>query len=69
MHGLGLALFICSVLKILLCSKNLTYFQIIFLNSFKKEKYYKLFKVILFNIIFAHFIASMLLAMAAINDK
>ncbi len=65
----GIALFVWSIIRISLSNENLTFIQTTFLDSYKKEKYYKLFKVIFFNFIFGHFIASILLAISKIDEN
>ncbi len=64
---LSVALFIISLIKLFSLYENLRTFEITFINSPKKEQYFNLLKVALFNIFFAHFVASMLLAMSLID--
>ncbi len=64
---LSVALFIISLVKLFSLYENLRTFEITFINSPKKEQYFNLLKVALFNIFFAHFVASMLLAMSLID--
>ena len=64
-----MVLFIFSLIRIAISSSNLTLFRTTFINSLKKDQYYKLFQVILFNFIFAHFVASILFAMTMIDEN
>jgi hypothetical protein len=65
--GLGVALFLISVLKILTLYENLRVIELNFINSFQKGQLFNLSKVIIFNIFFAHFIASILFAMSKLD--
>ena len=67
--GLGLAIFIVSMIKLVTLYENLRVIETTFVNSFKKEQYWNLIKVILFNIFFAHFLASLLHAMTKIDEN
>ncbi len=61
-------LFIWSCVRIVTLNENLTLFRTTFINSYKKDQYYKLLKLMIFNILFAHFVACILLAMAMIDS-
>lgn len=63
-EGLSIALFIVSLLKLFTLYDNLRTFETTYINSFRREQYFNLLKVALFNIFFAHFVCSMLLAMS-----
>jgi hypothetical protein len=65
--GLGVALFLISILKILTLYENLRVIELNFINSFQKRQFFKLSKVIIFNIFFAHFIASIFFAMSKLD--
>jgi hypothetical protein len=63
----SLVLFVCSIIRIIFSSSNLTLFRTTFINSLRKDQYFKLFQVIIFNFIFAHFVASILFAMSKMD--
>lgn len=66
---LSIVLFVISIVKLFSLYENLRMFETTFINSFKKEQYFNLLKVALFNILFAHFVCSMLLAMSLIDSE
>lgn len=64
---ISLWLFFSSIIRIITLNESLNLIRITFINSYKKDQYYKLFKLIIFNILFAHFIACMLLWMIKLD--
>ncbi len=48
---------------------NLNYIRTAFIDSLRKEQYYKLLKVLILNCILCHFFASMLLALTKIDPE
>jgi hypothetical protein len=64
---LGVATFIISFMKLFTLYENLKLIEGNFINSFKKEQLFNLLKVGVFNIFFAHFVATILFAMSKID--
>lgn len=57
-------MFIFSLIKLFSLFGNLRVVETNFMNSSKKQRYWNLIKVAIFNVFFAHFIASIFLAMS-----
>jgi hypothetical protein len=67
--GFGVSLFLMCLIKLISSFNNFVAFETTFIKGFKNELYWKLIKTIVFNVAFAHFLASMLLAMAKLNEE
>lgn len=65
----GVIFFIISMIKLPKLSSNFRKIEVYYIDSQKKMQYWSLMKVVLFNIFFAHFVASILLAMSLIDDN
>jgi len=66
--GFGVGLFVLCLVKLISCFSNFTVFETTFIKGFRNENYWKLVKTIVFNLGFAHFLASTLLVMATIDN-
>ncbi len=62
-----IAFFIVSALKLLFIGFNLFKLEIMFVNTPKRERYWNLLKVFILNILFAHFLAPIFLALLKYN--
>jgi hypothetical protein len=65
----GVTLFMLCLIKMISSFPNLSVFEATFIKGFRNDNYWKLAKTVIFNIGFAHFLASMLLAMANASEK
>lgn len=63
----GIVFFFSSFFKLALIRSNLKMLELRFVDSIKKFYIWNLIRIIVFNIIFAHIIASVLLAISRIN--
>jgi hypothetical protein len=67
-ESIGISYFILCIFKLFILNFNIFKVELLLINTLKKERYWKLFKVFTFNILVAHFIASIFLAMLKINN-
>lgn len=49
-------------------NESLNLFRTTFIDSYKKDQYWKLLKLTIFNVLFAHFIACIILWMVGLNS-
>ena len=66
---IGVIFIISSILKLLTFGKDISLLELIFINSSKGFYIWNLTKVLIFNLIFAHIIAIILLAIRFINTE
>lgn len=64
----GVAQFIFSLIKMVYLSQIVKIVEGYFINSKKKENFWSLIKVVVFNIFFAHFLGCLLLAVLQLDD-
>jgi hypothetical protein len=65
----GIVFFFTSFLKMALISSNLKRLELRFIDSLKKFYIWNLIRIVIFNIIFAHIVASALLGASRINPE
>jgi putative effector of murein hydrolase LrgA (UPF0299 family) len=65
--NVGTASFLIAAVKLFLIPKNIKVLEIHYINSVRKQQYWDLIKVIIFELLFGHFISGLLLAMAQLN--
>lgn len=66
-EALGIIFFVLCIIKIYYLTGSLFKVQILLVNTLKKERYWNLAKVLVFNLLYAHFLASIFLAMIRMN--
>jgi hypothetical protein len=66
-YGINVASFMVATIKLFKIPMNLKVLDLHYINSHRKQCYWNLIKVIIFELIFMHFVAAILLAMSSLN--
>lgn len=68
-YNISVAAFLIAAIKLFKIPINLQVLDMHYINSNRKQMYWNLVKVIIFEVVFMHFIAGLLLAMSAFDNE